>query len=73
MKDADIFAENFRPGVAERHHFAYEDLAKINPGIIYLASSAYGPDDPMPSCREPMASPKRLAVSLAPTVKVVPP
>ena len=36
VKDADIFAENFRPGVAERHHFAYEDLEKINPGIIYL-------------------------------------
>ena len=46
MKDADIFAENFRPGVAERHHFAYEDLEKINPGIVYLASSAYGPDGP---------------------------
>ena len=46
VKDADIFAENFRPGVAERHHFAYEDLEKINPGIIYLASSAYGPHGP---------------------------
>ena len=46
VKDADIFAENFRPGVAERHHFAYEDLEKINPGIIYLASSTYGPDGP---------------------------
>ena len=46
VKDADIFAENFRPGVAERHHFAYEDLEKINPGIIYLSSSAYGPDGP---------------------------
>ena len=46
VKDADIFAENFRPGVAERHHFAYEDLQKINPGIIYLASSTYGPDGP---------------------------
>ena len=46
VKDADIFAENFRPGVAERHHFAYEDLKKINPEIIYLASSAYGPDGP---------------------------
>ena len=46
VKDADIFAENFRPGVAERHHFAYDDLEKINPGIIYLSSSAYGPDGP---------------------------
>ncbi len=46
VKDADIFAENFRPGVAERHHFTYEDIEKINPGIIYLASSAYGPHGP---------------------------
>ena len=46
VKDADIFAENFRPGVSERHHFAYEDLKKINPGLIYLASSAYGSDGP---------------------------
>jgi len=42
VKDADIFAENFRPGVAERNHFGYEDLKKINPGIIYLSSLAYG-------------------------------
>ena len=68
VKDADIFAENFRPGVAERHHFAYEDLEKINPGIIYLASSAYGPDGPnamlpgsMPSLRPPAVSPVSLA------------
>ena len=46
VKDADIFAENLRPGVAERHHFAYEDLKKINPGIVYLTGSAYGPDGP---------------------------
>jgi len=46
VKDADIFSQNFRPGVAERRHFAYEDLVKINPGIIYLASTAYGPDGP---------------------------
>jgi crotonobetainyl-CoA:carnitine CoA-transferase CaiB-like acyl-CoA transferase len=46
VKDADVFAENFRPGVSERHHFAYEDLQKINPGLIYLASSAYGPHGP---------------------------
>ena len=46
VKDADIFAQNFRPGVAERRHFAYEDLEKINPGIVYLSSSAYGQDGP---------------------------
>ena len=46
VKDSDIFAQNLRPAVAERHHFAYEDLQKINPGIIYFSSSAYGPDGP---------------------------
>ena len=45
-KDADVFAQNFRPGVAERLGCGYEDLVKINPGIVYLSSSAYGPDGP---------------------------
>jgi len=47
VKDADIFAQNFRPGVAERHRFAYEDLIKINPSIVYMSMSAYGPDGPL--------------------------
>ncbi len=47
VKDADIFAENLRPGVAERHGFAYEDLIKVNPSIVYLSMSAYGPDGPL--------------------------
>lgn len=47
VKDADIFAQNFRPGVAERHGFAYEDLVKVNPSIVYLSMSTYGPDGPL--------------------------
>jgi len=47
VKNADIFAQNFRPGVAERHGFAYEDLIKVNPSIVYLSMSAYGPDGPL--------------------------
>ncbi len=47
VKDADIFAQNFRPGVAERRGFTYEDLIKINPSIIYLSMSSYGPDGPL--------------------------
>ena len=46
VKDVDVFAQNFRPGVAERLGFSYDDLVKINPGIIYLSASAYGPDGP---------------------------
>ena len=47
VEDADIFAENLRPGVAKRHGFAYEDLIKVNPSIVYLSMSAYGPDGPL--------------------------
>ncbi len=46
VKDADIFAQNLRPGVAERRGFAYEDLIKVNPSIVYLSMSSYGPDGP---------------------------
>jgi crotonobetainyl-CoA:carnitine CoA-transferase CaiB-like acyl-CoA transferase len=46
VQDADVFAQNFRPGVAERLGCGYEDLVKINPGIVYLSASAYGPDGP---------------------------
>jgi crotonobetainyl-CoA:carnitine CoA-transferase CaiB-like acyl-CoA transferase len=65
VKDADIFSQNFRPGVAERRHFAYEDLVKINPGIIYLASSAYGRTDQMPCYRGSILSSRLLVVSPA--------
>jgi len=47
VKDVDIFAQNFRPGVAERRGFAYEDLIKVNPSIVYLSMSSYGPDGPL--------------------------
>ncbi len=46
VKDADVFAQNFRPGVAQRLGCGYEDLIKVNPGIVYLSASAYGPDGP---------------------------
>ena len=46
VKDADVFSQNFRPGVAERLGCGYEDLVKINPDIVYLSASAYGPDGP---------------------------
>jgi crotonobetainyl-CoA:carnitine CoA-transferase CaiB-like acyl-CoA transferase len=46
VKGADVFAQNFRPGVAERLGFGYDDLVKINPSIVYLSASAYGFDGP---------------------------
>ena len=46
VKDADIFGQNFRPGVAEKLNFDYNTLSKINPKIVYASVSAYGPDAP---------------------------
>ena len=46
IKNADVFGQNFRPGVAEKLNFDYETLSKINPKIVYASVSAYGPDAP---------------------------
>lgn len=40
--EADIFGQNFRPGVAERNGFGYEELHKINPKLVYASVSGYG-------------------------------
>jgi len=39
---ADILVESFRPGVMERLGLGYDDIRKLNPGIIYCSVSAYG-------------------------------
>ena len=41
-KNCDIVTDNFRPGTMERFGFDHESLAKLNPKIITLSSSAYG-------------------------------
>ncbi len=45
-KDADIVLENYRPGVADEIGIGYEQLSKINPGIVYCSVSGFGPDGP---------------------------
>ena len=44
--EADVFGQNFRPGAAEKNGFGYEDLKKINPKLVYMSVSGYGPDGP---------------------------
>jgi crotonobetainyl-CoA:carnitine CoA-transferase CaiB-like acyl-CoA transferase len=43
---ADVFIQNFRPGVAEKLGVGEIALRKINPGIIYCAISGFGPTGP---------------------------
>lgn len=45
-KKADIFIENFSPGVIERLGFDYDTLRKVNPGIIYAQIKGFGSDGP---------------------------
>ena len=40
--DADVFIENYRPGVFERMGLGYEALSALNPRLIYAAASGYG-------------------------------
>lgn len=41
VKEADVVVENFRPGTMERLGFGYDDLAAINPRIIYCSQKGF--------------------------------
>jgi crotonobetainyl-CoA:carnitine CoA-transferase CaiB-like acyl-CoA transferase len=43
---ADIFVENYRPGALERMGLGYADLAKVNPGLVYVSVSGFGQTGP---------------------------
>ncbi len=45
--DADIMIESFRAGALERMGLGYEDIRRLNPGIIYCSISGYGRTGPM--------------------------
>lgn len=43
---ADIFGQNFRPGAAEKNGFGYDELRRVNPKLVYISVSGYGPKGP---------------------------
>ena len=45
-KSADVFVQNFRPGAIERMGLGYEQLSAINPNLIYVSISGFGPTGP---------------------------
>ncbi len=48
-RKADVFVENFRPGVADRLGIGYETLRELNSRLIYCSISAFGKSGPYAS------------------------
>lgn len=46
IRTADVFIQNFRPGVAERLGAGAAELRAINPRLVYCAISGFGKDGP---------------------------
>jgi itaconate CoA-transferase len=43
---ADVFVENFAPGVAQRWGLGYDSCQADNPGLVYCSLTGYGQDGP---------------------------
>jgi len=46
ISKADFLLENFRPGTMERWNLSYDELRKINPGLIMIRVSGFGQTGP---------------------------
>jgi crotonobetainyl-CoA:carnitine CoA-transferase CaiB-like acyl-CoA transferase len=46
VAQTDVLVQNFRPGVMARFGLGYDDVKRINPGLIYASASGYGEDSP---------------------------
>ena len=46
IAEADVLIENFKPGTLEQWGMGWEDLHKLNPGLVMLRISGYGQTGP---------------------------
>ena len=46
VKKVDVIIENFRPGTMEKMGLGYDELKKINPGLIYGSITGFGATGP---------------------------
>jgi crotonobetainyl-CoA:carnitine CoA-transferase CaiB-like acyl-CoA transferase len=67
VADADVFVQNFRPGVAERMGLGEEVLRKVAPNIIYVSISGFGEAGPF--SKKPVYDPLVQAMSGLATVQ----
>src|SRR4051812_16853227 len=54
VKDVDVCLDNYAPGAMDRLNLGYDELAKLNPGLLYLAVKGFlpGPYEHRPSLDE---------------------
>jgi CoA:oxalate CoA-transferase len=45
-RSADVFIENYTPGVMRRYGLSYETISAVNPSIVMCSISTYGQDSP---------------------------
>ena len=46
LTSADVFIQNFRPGVLDKRGLGYDDVKKLNAKIVYCSISGFGPKGP---------------------------
>jgi len=66
-KDADVFVQNFRPGVAERIGVGEEAIRAVAPSVIYVSISGFGETGPY--AQKPVYDPLVQALSGLTTVQ----
>lgn len=47
IAEADVLIENYRPGVTDEIGIGYEAASAINPRLVYVSVSAFGPHGPL--------------------------
>ncbi|MEH6527338.1 MAG: CoA transferase [Sneathiella sp.] len=67
ISEADVFVQNFRPGVADRMGLGEDHIREINPAIVYVSICGFGFDGPY--AQKPVFDPLIQAVSGLTTVQ----